>query len=489
MNKQSKTKIEYGDFQTPLILTNKIFNKLVELQVFADSIIEPTCGIGNFLKSSSYFFKDSKEIIGIEINKTYVAQLNNNFEQRLNKIRVINDNFFNINLSKIISNKNSNILILGNFPWVTNSQLGRIKSLNLPQKNNFQNHNGLEGITGKSNFDISEWMLIKSVDFLQKYQGYLAMLCKTSVARKIINYIYKQKYNLSYCSTYGIDAKRYFDASVEACLLFCQFKPEMQNYSCDIFENLDTSKYKTVTYFDNRLIRDSKNFDKIKYLYTNKPKTKWRSGVKHDCSKIMELEKIGDYFINGLGEKVELESNYIYPLIKGSNVANGNNKKRKKYILITQKYIGEDTKNIKELAPKTWDYLQSHSSYLDKRASRIYKANPQFSIFGIGEYSFYPWKIAICGLYKKLDFKLFHLIENKPVIFDDTVYFISFQEEDEAIKILDILNSPAIISFYSSLIFWDEKRPIKASILNCLDWDKIKNISELELLHPSYSKR
>ncbi len=472
MKKQSKNKIEYGDFQTPLSLTDIICNKLVELNVFPDIIIEPTCGVGNFLQSSSYFFKESKEIIGIEINKSYIYQFNNTFNKTNNKIRVINNDFFDIDLSKLITNKNDNILIMGNFPWVTNSQLGRIKGINLPKKNNFQKNNGLEAITGKSNFDISEWMLIKSVDFLQNHQGYLAMLCKTSVARKIMSYLSKQKYNFSYCSTYGIDTKRYFNASVEACLLFCQFTPGVENRSFDIFDNLDTSEYTTIAYFDNRLIRDGKTFEKLNYLYTNKPKIKWRSGVKHDCSKIMELEKIGNIFINGLGEEVQIENDYIYPLIKGSNVANSNIK-RKKYILITQKYIGEHTNKIKELAPKTWNYLQSHASYLDKRASRIYKHNPQFSIFGIGEYSFYPWKIAICGLYKKLDFKLFHLIDNKPVMFDDTVYFISFKEENEATKILDILNSPTIISFYSSLIFWDEKRPIKSSILNCLNWQKI----------------
>ncbi|ACB51630.1 hypothetical protein cce_2280 [Crocosphaera subtropica ATCC 51142] len=472
MKKQSKNKIEYGDFQTPLILTDKICNKLIELNVCPDIIIEPTCGVGNFLKSSSHLFKDSKEIIGIEINKNYVNQFDNNFLGNTNTVRIINHDFFEIDLSKLITNKNDNILIMGNFPWVTNSELGRIQGLNLPKKNNFQKNNGLEAITGKSNFDISEWMLIKSVDFLQNHQGYLAMLCKTSVARKIISYLSKQKYNFSYCSTYGIDTKRYFNANVEACLLFCQFVPGREKHSFNIFDNLDTSKYTTIAYFDNRLIRDGETFEKLSYLYTNKPKIKWRSGVKHDCSKIMELEKIGNIFINGLGEEVKIENDYIYPLVKGSNVANSNIKKNT-YVLITQKSIGEDTNQIKELAPKTWNYLQSHSSYLDKRASRIYKKNPQFSIFGIGEYSFYPWKIAICGLYKKLDFKLFHLIQNKPVMFDDTVYFISFKEENEATKMLDILNSPKIIDFYSSLIFWDEKRPIKSSILNCLNWHKI----------------
>ncbi|MGK7886298.1 MAG: SAM-dependent methyltransferase [Crocosphaera sp.] len=473
MKKKSNNKIEYGDFQTPLILTDKICQKLLELKVFPDLIIEPTCGIGNFLKSSNMYFKDLRKIIGIDINTNYIEEWKNNQNKNNDKVTVIHDNFFYFDLSQVIKQRDDKILILGNFPWVTNSQLGRIKGLNLPEKKNFQHNNGLDAITGKSNFDISEWMLIKCVNFLQNYQGYLAMLCKTSVARKIINYLYKQNCDLYYCATYGIDSKKYFNATVEACLLFCQFKPEIKNYSCDVFEDLDTSKYNTISYINNRLIRDSQTFKKFSYLYTNKPKIKWRSGVKHDCSKIMEFEKVGDFFINGLGEKVKLEDDYIYPLLKGSNVFNRDKIKTKKYVLITQKYIGEDTNNIKKDAPKTWNYLQSHASYLDKRASRIYKNNPQFSIFGIGEYSFYPWKIAICGLYKKLEFRLFNLIDDKPIMFDDTVYFISFEEEEKARQIFNILTSTEVISFYSSLIFWDEKRPIKASILNCLDWKNV----------------
>ncbi|MDJ0582297.1 SAM-dependent methyltransferase [Crocosphaera sp.] len=473
MKKKSNNKIEYGDFQTPLTLTDKICQKLVEIKVLPDLIIEPTCGIGNFVKSSNMYFKDFKKIIGIDININYIEQLKNNQNKNNNKVTVIHDDFFDFELSQLIKKRDDNILILGNFPWVTNSQLGRIKGLNLPEKNNFQHNKGLDAITGKSNFDISEWMLIKCVNFLQNYQGYLAMLCKTSVARKIVNYLYKQNCHLSYCATYGIDSKKYFNATVEACLLFCQFKPETKNYTCDVFEDLYTSKYNTISYINNRLIRDSKTFKQFSYLYTNKPTIKWRSGVKHDCSKIMEFEKVGDFLINGLGKKVKLEDDYIYPLLKGSNVFNQDKNRTKKYVLITQKYIGEDTNNIRKYAPKTWNYLQSHASYLDKRASRIYKNNPQFSIFGVGEYSFYPWKIAICGLYKKLEFRLFNLIDNKPIMFDDTVYFLSFEEEEKARQFFDILTSTEVISFYSSLIFWDEKRPIKASILNCLDWKNV----------------
>lgn len=63
------------------------------------------------------------------------------------------------------------------------------------------------------------------------------------------------------------------------------------------------------------------------------------------------------------------------------------------------------------------------------------------------------------------------------MIFDDTVYFLSFENERVARQTFELLNSPAAINFYSSMVFWDEKRQIKSSILSCLnltllaDWE------------------
>ncbi len=73
------------------------------------------------------------------------------------------------------------------------------------------------------------------------------------------------------------------------------------------------------------------------------------------------------------------------------------------------------------------------------------------------------------GLYKKLEFRLIGEIANKPTIFDDTVYFLSFDSERVARKSFELLNSLAAINFYSAIVFWDEKRPIKSSILNGLN--------------------
>jgi hypothetical protein len=183
----------------------------------------------------------------------------------------------------------------------------------------------------------------------------------------------------------------------------------------------------------------------------------------------MEFRKNNDYFINGLGESYELEETYIFPLVKGSSVAQNKTKATDRYILVTQSFVGESTESIKDLAPKTWAYLEKHESLLNNRKSKIYQNSPRFSIFGVGSYTFAPWKIAICGLYKKLSFRLIGQINEKPAIFDDTVYFLSFFDEKSAYESYKLLTSSLAKDFYLSLIFWDEKRPIKSTILNSLN--------------------
>ncbi|MFB2877417.1 SAM-dependent methyltransferase [Floridanema aerugineum] len=468
-----KSKVEYGDFQTPLELANKVCQKLIELGVSPDFIVEPTCGVGNFIEAAIDKFSSTNKIIGMELNWNHLQGLEKKSIFQNERVEIKQGDFFTFDWSSLISSLNGKILVLGNFPWVTNSRQGTIESANLPKKNNFLNHTGFDAITGKSNFDISEWMLIQVVHWLQNREAYLAMLCKTSVSRKLLNYLHSQRLNISYCATYRIDTKKYFDANVEACLLFCKFHSNYQKYFCDVFNSLDSSLSHQIGYKNNLLIKDVISFDQLKQLYDSTAETKWRSGIKHDCSNIMEFHRIGDSLINGLGEVIDIEETYLFPLLKGSDVAQNRTKITERYVLVTQKFVGEPTEKIKNIAPKTWSYLESHASYLNNRKSKIYLNNPPFSIFGVGSYTFAPWKIAISGLYKKLEFKLIGKIKEKPVVFDDTVYFLSFNEQEVASETFQLLNSPAANKFYSSLIFWDEKRPIKSSILNCLNITKL----------------
>ncbi len=215
----SPVKVEYGDFQTPLELAEKICQKLSQINVNPKVIIEPTCGTGNFLKSAAVTFKQTEKILGFEINPNYVAQIAQD-EQLCQdtRIQVHQNNFFDCDWNALTQAWKENILFLGNLPWITNSKQGLINGSNLPQKSNFQGYHGLDAITGKSNFDISEWMLIKLIECLNHRSAYLAIICKTAVSRKILNYIYTQKINLTYSAIYPINTQKYFQANVDACL-------------------------------------------------------------------------------------------------------------------------------------------------------------------------------------------------------------------------------------------------------------------------------
>ncbi len=89
--------------------------------------------------------------------------------------------------------------------------------------------------------------------------------------------------------------------------------------------------------------------------------------------------------------------------------------------------------------------------------------------FGVGAYSFSPWKVAISGLYKELRFVKVSEFEERPIVLDDTCYSFACQTESECDLLFDMLSSDLTRDFLSAFIFWDTKRPITAEILNRLD--------------------
>ncbi|BAZ07974.1 methyltransferase domain-containing protein [Calothrix sp. NIES-3974] len=468
---KSLHKRQFGDFQTPDILATEVTQVLqVNHKISPEVVIEPSCGKGAFIRAVLDSFPDSR-IIGLDINKKYLeeAKLSISNHPLSHHVTLDESDFFKINWEAILSTISGYILVIGNPPWVTNSDLSILDSQNLPPKSNFQNQRGIAAITGSGNFDISEWMLLQYVEWLSKRMGTIAVLCKYSVARKVM-YQVKNKFGSRFSfHIYLIDAKLYFQASVEACL--CVISTDYpDNCDCKVYQNL---KSREVSYLigerDGLIIRDTKKYEEWRHLLGHNFQYIWRSGIKHDCSKVMELERIHDnLFMNGLQEKYCLEMDYLYPLLKSSDIGKGATENCRKFVLVTQKSVGEDTSIIENVAPKTWQYLLEHDEYFKHRKSIIYKNKPAYSIFGIGSYSFKKWKIAISGLYKQLKFCLVKPLHGKSVMLDDTVNFLSFDTEEEAKFIFQLLTSTPAMEFLDSMIFWDEKRPITIDILKRL---------------------
>lgn len=167
-----------------------------------------------------------------------------------------------------------------------------------------------------------------------------------------------------------------------------------------------------------------------------------------------------------------MEMTYLFPLLKSSDIANGRITPVR-YVLVTQRKPSDDTAEVKKIAPKTWAYLTAHAEILDQRRSIIYQKRPRFSVFGVGDYTFSPWKVAISGLYKNCRFDVVSEHEGKPIVLDDTCYFIPCASEKEARFICELLNSDVCQRFLRSLVFFDAKRPVTIDILNRIDLKRV----------------
>ena len=170
--------------------------------------------------------------------------------------------------------------------------------------------------------------------------------------------------------------------------------------------------------------------------------------------------------------RIDVERSHVYPLLKGSDIANGRLVPRRR-VIVTQRVLGEDTQALRTAAPRLWKYLHGHRERLDARKSSIYAKQPAFSMFGIGEYSFAPYKVAICGLYKRLTFAVIRPHQGQPVLVDDTAYFLPFDREEEAEAVALALNSSSAQGFFLARVFWDAKRPINKALLQSLSLEAL----------------
>lgn len=474
-------KIEYGDFQTSTDLSDKVCRYLSRKKISPKLLIEPTCGKGNFIISGLKHIKSIDKIYGIEIYKPYVWEckfniidfyLENPNETRAS-IHLFHESVFDFNFIELGKQlKNEEVLIVGNPPWVTNTTLSGLNSQNLPVKFNIKNHSGLDAITGKGNFDISEYISLMILEHFSNKNGCMAFLMKNSVVKNIIRDLNRSNYKISSLEKLKIDAKREFNASVEASLFYCLFNKEPV-YRCkekDFY--ISNSKSRIFGWVDNKFVSDIELYRAYK-AYDGLSPVVWRSGHKHDCSKVMELKKSNSRYVNKLREIFELEDDLVFEFLKSSDLKNKIITNSQRFTIVTQKRIGQSTLYIKNNYPLTYKYLEEKEKFFLNRKSSIYKNKPRFSIFGIGDYTFKRYKVAISGLYKRSKFSLIIPHKEKPILLDDTCYFLGFDALSDTIYTFLLLNHHTTQDFLKSLVFLDDKRSYTKDLLMRIDLNKI----------------
>lgn len=468
---------EYGDFQTNLELAKSVSRFLKNRKLANPGlIVEPTCGKGNFIVAALSAFDQIKKIIGVEIYKPYTWETKFNIidfyisnpDRPKPEIEIFHFNVFDFDFAAHIIRPGDEILILGNPPWVTNAKLSSLESGNLPPKSNFKKHNGFDAITGKGNFDIGEYITLMMFDAFQNTKGNFAFLVKNSVIRNIVFDQYKRKYKISGIEKLTIDSKKEFNVSVDSALLYCKLdsasSPTCREY--DFYAN--ETMVREFGWVSDKFVSNTELY-RYSYNFDGLCPFEWRQGIKHDLSSVMELERKDGYYQNGMNERITIEEDLVYGLLKSSDLKQAVVNQPRKFTIVTQRKVGQDTSFIRHKFPKTFQYLSSHKQLFDRRKSSIYNNKPDFSIFGIGGYAFTAYKVAISGLYKTYSFSLVLPLESKPLMLDDTCYFIGFDNLAYAVYATLLLNSKMTRELLQSITFSDAKRTFTKDVLMRID--------------------
>ena len=90
-------------------------------------------------------------------------------------------------------------------------------------------------------------------------------------------------------------------------------------------------------------------------------------------------------------------------------------------------------------------------------------------MFGIGDYTFAPWKVAVSGLHKDIRFRLVRPHDGRPVVFDDTCYMLAFELDSDAAIAAALCESEPARDLIRSLTFPDSKRPVTKRVLSRID--------------------
>lgn len=474
----SEDRVSYGDWQTPKSLADKVCDKHLSKFGSPNIVIEPTCGLGSFVFSALDKFSELSEIHALEINHHYSNQLKLNLLlnaltnplQKHIDIYVYNTDFFDFDFTPIIKKVETNgwnLAIIGNPPWVTNSRLGKNNSQNLPLKRNIYGLKGIDAITGKSNFDISEYITLQLLKLAQINNGGISFLLKNSVIRNILVKQRNERFHIGNIEQRLIDASSEFNVSVDASCFLAQFNCS-PSFICSVLDFYSNLYIREFGWVNESFVSDIKLYNNVS-KYDKKSSYVWRSGIKHDCASILELTFSDGTYTNGLGEIVQIEEDLIYPLLKSSDVNNYQDNIFRKFIIVPQRNVGDDTSRLKYTHPLAFSYLTKHENVFSSRKSSIYRGKDKFSIFGIGDYSFKLYKIVVSSLYKTIKFILVSPSKDKPIMVDDTCYQLDFDSLEEATYIFEALNSNEIHSLLQSLVFKDAKRVITKSLLMRLD--------------------
>jgi methylase of polypeptide subunit release factors len=162
-----------------------------------------------------------------------------------------------------------------------------------------------------------------------------------------------------------------------------------------------------------------------------------RHGLKDDAKAVFSVDS---------DRLAELESTHVYPYLRSKHVVKWGLFGHDRF-LVPQRQAGADNERaLARESPATYDYLTDHRERLEARGSSWFEAGPFYSLFGLGPYTWAPYKVVWCRLGFKPHFAVVSTVDDpelgeKTVVPGDHCMFVARDDEREAHYLCALLNA------------------------------------------------
>lgn len=210
---------------------------------------------------------------------------------------------------------------------------------------------------------------------------------------------------------------------------------------------------------------------------------------------IIENRKDGNLLINNLNEgakrKVDnvsatIESNFVYPLLRLGDIKRWNANPNAHVIIVQNPETREGYNEnwLKINYPKTYSYLKYFENVLNLRKDRgtrgiIEKGGPFYSMFSISDYTFAPYKTVWGRIGSEINSCVISNIENRVIIPQETISYVSFGNAQEAHYFSALMNS-SLVNYLIKSFSMDASKsfgtPSIINIINLPKFDQNNNI-------------
>jgi hypothetical protein len=162
-----------------------------------------------------------------------------------------------------------------------------------------------------------------------------------------------------------------------------------------------------------------------------------RHGLKDDAKAVFSVDH---------DRLAELEPTHVYPYLRSKHVVKWGLFGHDRF-LVPQRQAGADNERaLARESPATYDYLTDHRERLEARGSSWFEAGPFYSLFGLGPYTWAPYKVVWCRLGFKPHFAVVSTVDDpelgeKTVVPGDHCMFVACDDEREAHYLCALLNA------------------------------------------------